>query len=63
MIIKKGTFGTKKFSQIDISFSASVMGTHQFIHDVADTFTPITIVSTPTYVTVTKPIKPTFNPA
>ena len=74
MIIRKGTFGTKTFSQIGIKWSDSEMLVHKFIDDLAGnfievtdaakpTFTDISITSTPSYAVVAKPTAPTFTPA
>ena len=74
MIIRKGTFGTKKFSEIGIKWNDNEMLTHKFKDDLASNFTVITdpakpsftdisIASTPTYTVVTKPTAPTITPA
>lgn len=61
MIIRKGTFGSFKFPEIEVSWSDTEMILHKFTHDFKSKYATVTDIDAYTYTKIIASVKPSYT--
>lgn len=61
MIIRKGTFGSFKFPEIEVAWSDTEMLLHRFTDDYASSYARVSMPAPSTYISITASVKPTYT--